>query len=435
MIDPKTLTPPQLYKINKTAQRCYISVSAFEYFSSILLSGAFLAALLTKIGVSDAAVGIVSALTSFGVLGQIFALFFGNRIHSAKRIVVTLHVIAQMMFTALYLVPFIRLPQALKTALFIILYITPTFVKMFIHPFRTNWAMSYVSRDQHGSFTATNEIISLIGGMAFTWVMGSLIDYYDFIGQSETGFLLCCGTILGLSLMILFCYLPMKELTPPQKTTQHTNVKETLQTLFANKAYLKTLGMDVLWYTATSISVPFFGTYVNNELGISLASIAIISAVGSVVRVLVSKPLGRYADRTSRSKLLLICFSAAALSFVFMTLSVPLNGLVMYTIYVIVNAVYAAGVNNGVNNIIFDYVPAELCTNAFAVKGLVGGSISIIATFIGAAVVSAMQKAGNTLFGIAVYPQQLLSFVTCLLFIVLVFYVKNIIAKLKRIKE
>jgi len=435
MLDPKTLTAPELYKIQKSAQRSHISICAFEYFASLLVSGVFLASLLTKIGVPDAVAGIVASLTSFGSLAQICALFFANRVHSAKRIVATTHILSQIMFVTLYLVPFVQVSQSLKTVLFIVLYLTANFSKMIISPIRTNWTMSYVNPSARGTYTATNEIVSLIGGMAFTWIMGSLIDYYDMIGKPETGFILSGITLFGLSMLILLCYLPVKEIKPATAAQEKTSLKQALRGTLGNEKFRKVIYLNLIWCVATGISVPFFGTYINNELGITLAMISVISAVGSALRALVSRPIGRFADRTSRAKMLTICLGAGAISFLATTFAMPANGVVMYCIYILFNAIYSAGVSNGITNIVFDYAPPETRTNAFAIQGALGGLVSLLSTLLGAQVVSSMQAGGNKLFGLTVYPQQVLSFISCVLFVLLIVYVKTVISKLKRVDE
>lgn len=435
MIDPSTLQPQELYKINKTAQRSTILIDAFEYFAAILISGAFLASLLTKIGVPDALVGIISSLASFGYVAQFFAMFLSGRARSAKRIVATTHVISQLMFVTLYLVPFVHVPQGVKTALFVVLYLCGSFIQFLIAPIRTNWNMSYVNPRERGSFSATKEIVSLIGGMVFSWIMGSVIDHCDEIGQSETGFILCGITIFVLSILIMICYLPVKELKPPAQESKQPTISEVIKGTLLDKRFRKIIYLDIIFRIATGICSPFLGTYVNNELGLSLSTIAIISIVSSTTRALISRPMGRFADKTSWANSLQLCFTLAAIGFFVNMFTNPANGLVMYTIYILFIAVYSAGSNSGMTNIVFDYAKPHLRTGAFGIKGTIGGIASVLSTLVGAKIVDAVQANGNMVFGMKIYAQQILSFLSGLMFLLAVLYIRLVIKKLKRIEE
>ncbi len=435
MIDPNTLTPPELYKIKKTAQYSTYCIDALEYFGALLLSGAFLASLLTKIGVPDALVGITSSLASFGYIAQFFAMFLNKHAKSAKRVVATTHVISQLLFVTLYLVPFVQIPQGVKTALFMILYLCGSFIQFLIGPIRTNWTMSYVNPHERGSFSATKEIISLVGGMIFSWVMGSVIDHCDEIGRSDLGFLTCGITIFVLSMLILFCYLPVKELKSPAQDSAQISVRETIKGTLGDKTFRKIIYLDILFRAATGICTPFMGTYLNNELALSLTTIATISIVSSLARALVSRPMGRLADKTSWANSLMLCFSLAATGSAINVFTNPSNGLVLYTIYVLFLAVYSAGSNSGITNIVFDYAKPHLRTGALGIKGTIGGLASVLATLVGAKIVDTVQANGNQVFGMTVYAQQILSLCACLVFALTVLYIKFVIMKLKRIEE
>ena len=62
----------------KRSRTAYMAQSAFEYFLTILVGDAFLAKLLTNIGMSDSLIGIVSSLISFSFLFQLLSIFLAN---------------------------------------------------------------------------------------------------------------------------------------------------------------------------------------------------------------------------------------------------------------------------------------------------------------------------------------------------------------------
>ena len=52
--------------------------------------------------------------------------------------------------------------------------------------------MSLVDDDKRGSYTASKEMVSLIGGMLFTFLMGAVIDRYEEM-ENLRGALIVCG--------------------------------------------------------------------------------------------------------------------------------------------------------------------------------------------------------------------------------------------------
>ena len=100
----------------------YVIESALEYFISIVITGAYLAKLTSELGFSDSLTGILGAFVALGCSFQLFtiAFFKGGPV---KRRVTVIHIINQLLFMAIYLVPFLGIGGNGKTVLFILLLI------------------------------------------------------------------------------------------------------------------------------------------------------------------------------------------------------------------------------------------------------------------------------------------------------------------------
>ena len=88
----------------KRSRWAYTFECAFEYFVSLLVSGAFLSKLLLSIGMSDALIGIISSFISLSYLFQLFSIFVVQRITNTKRFAVLFHSLGQVLFMFIYLV-------------------------------------------------------------------------------------------------------------------------------------------------------------------------------------------------------------------------------------------------------------------------------------------------------------------------------------------
>ena len=61
--------------VYKRSRNSYLIYCAFEYFALLLISDAFLAKLLSSIGISDSLVGIISSFVSLACLFQLITIF------------------------------------------------------------------------------------------------------------------------------------------------------------------------------------------------------------------------------------------------------------------------------------------------------------------------------------------------------------------------
>jgi hypothetical protein len=87
----------------------YVIEAALEYLISILVAGSFLATLTKELGFSDSLTGILSSMISLGCLFQLISLSI--RRTRVKRLVVICSILNQLLFTLLYVIPLIHVPQ------------------------------------------------------------------------------------------------------------------------------------------------------------------------------------------------------------------------------------------------------------------------------------------------------------------------------------
>jgi len=236
----------------------YIIEAALEYFISILTGGAYLAKIAVQVGLPDSVTGIITSFISLGLGFQIFALLLRNKT-PVKRWVTILHVLNQGLFALVWFTPLFPVSGWMKGALFIFFLLSGHIISNILMPSKTNWFMSLVDDRKRGVFTANKEIVSLLSGMVFSYVMGALYDYFEASGQT-TAAMITGGAAIG-GLMILHTLtLIFSEEKPVEKTA-----KTSLRAFFADRKQTKTIflviGTNVLWAVAHYVSTPFYGTY------------------------------------------------------------------------------------------------------------------------------------------------------------------------------
>lgn len=415
----------------KTSRILYIIEATLEYFIALLVAGAYLAKVTSAIGISDSVTGILSSFVSLGCGFQLVAVFLVNK-RPVKRWVTILHSLNQLAFALVYLVPFIKLSKTGKTVLFIAFLLTGHIVNNIVNSPKINWFMSLVDDNKRGRFTANKEIVSLISGMIFTFIIGQVMDRFEALGHINGAFIVCgVGIfILMVSHTLTLIFSREKEVALDDKKTG-----EVLAGLIKDKTLWKVVLVSVLWNVSHYVATPFYGTYQIKELGFSMTFVSLLSAGYSIVRSLISRPMGRFADKTSFANMLNICFVVAMVGFGINIFTTPANGKVLYTLYYLCYAVAMAGINSGSINLIYDYVDKRNRMGAFAFKSAVAGIAGFLTTLVSSVLVARIQNNGNKFLGISVYAQQVTSAIAVLLIGVLLLYLNLVVRKIQKPTE
>ena len=414
----------------KRSRFMYICEAALEYLISILVAGTYLALITKELGISDTLTGIISSFISLGCVFQLFAMLL--RKGNTKKKVLFLSVLNQLLFMSLYIIPLTSGSKDVKTALFIVVILLAYFFYNVAHPKKIDWFMSLVDYEKRGVFTAKKEMVSLIAGMTFSFIMGAVADHYREIGEIRTAFIICAIVIFVL--MLLHTASMIFTIEKPGDSAEATQ-KSDLLSVLKDKNIIRITIVFVLWNIATYCATPYYGTYQIGELGFSQRFVAILSVVYAVARVSFSFLLGKYADKNSFAKMLRLCFLVAALGFLINAFCVPENGKIVYTLFYICNAIAMGGINSALINLCYDYVEEKKRADALAISLAIAGVCGFFSTLAVSPLVTHIQNNGNTFLGMPLYAQQVLSVIAFTATLVTALYVSIFLIKIKKISE
>ncbi len=421
--------PEKSVDIYRKSRIMYIIEAALEYFISISVSGAFFATLTTYLGISDSTTGLLISFTSLGFCFQIIALLIPNR-RSSKKLVVSGHLLEQLLFTLLYVVSFFNISSNAKSALIVIFMLGGRIWANIVYSPKIAWLMGLVDEHKRGKFSATKEMISLVSGMLFTLVMGRIVDIYKEKNDIKTAFIICAVTMFVLTVSHSITLILTKE-RPEEKSEKIGTVKSQILNLFKCKNFWLILPVLMLWSIASYASTPFYSTYLISELAFDLFVISLIGIVGSGARTVFSLPMGAFADKNGFSKMLLICFVLMLAAFGMMIFARPETRYI-YIGYMIMHSIGMAGINSSEINLVLDYTSRTLRVGALAIKGLICGFTGFFTTLAVTPLVDYIQKNGNRIFGIQIYAQQATSIISTIACILALVYMLTVVRKLKR---
>ena len=103
--------------------------------------------------------------------------------------------------------------------------------------------------------------------------------------------------------------------------------------------------------------------------------------------------------------------------------------------YTVIYNVSCAGTSQNLNNLTYSYVEREYFVQASAIKFSISGLSGFCASMLGSRILDAVQKNGNTLFGMTVYGQQILSGISLLIVLSGIVFVKFVMEKQKIIAK
>lgn len=416
----------------------YAMECTFEYFVTILVSDAYLSSLLDYMGVSDAVIGIVSSLISFAFLFQLFSLFAVKHIKRVKRASILFHFGSELFFMSLFLIPFIPMPSEMRTVAVIGAVLAAYFGNYLVTSMIFKWGMSYVDPRKRADFASTKEMISLISGVVFTLAVGFAVDAFAEAGNVSGGFLFIAGAILLSSIIDLICLLVMKDPVPDEgeNKMQSEPIWAIVKSLFKNKAFICILITGILLFSSEYLTNSFMGIYKvsKTDLGFSVGEVQVINIVGCLFRFAISKPLGKFSDKTSYSTGFLVGAGMLCLCFLLNIFTTPSSRWMVY-LYTLLYHGSRAATNQNFLNMTFDYVENEHFVHASSIKAAVSGVSGFLATLVGARLLSTVQDGGNSFLGIEMRGQQLLSAISFVLAAALVLFVLLVLRKQKRISK
>lgn len=398
----------------KRSRLMYIFEAALEYLISILVSGSFLATLTKALGMSDSLTGVLSSVISLGCLFQLLSAVYRRR--KVKRFVMALSVLNQLLFMLLYVIPLSGAGEQFKIVLFVVVIILAYLLYNIAHPKKISWLMSLIEDGHRGRFTANKEIVSLLIGMAFSFGMGVVVDYFSGRNEIRTAFALSGAVIFVLMILhtVTMAFAVEKSAESADcadcaETAERRGFRENLREITGNKKIVKISMVFILYNIATYMATPFYGTYQIRELGFSLKLVSAFTMLSSIVRILVSRFWGSYADKRSFAEMVEKCLLVLSVSYLCATLATPASGKFMFAGYYICHGIAQGGINSALINLIFDYVTPDRRADSLAICQAGAGIAGFLTTLAVSPLVTAIQRNGNSLLGVPVYAQQVLS--------------------------
>ena len=394
---------------NKRTQKMFILEAMFEYFISIIVTGAYIAKIGQNIGMSDGLIGIVTSIGSLTCTFQLVAVLLSYK-RPLKKWVLILHLLNQTIYAFIFFVPVFPLPKTYKILALIAFSLSGHILASVISPAKITFFMNSVEKDKRGLFTANKEIVSLLSGMAFSFVINYMIDRFEDQGQIGTAFIICGIAVFALTICHALTVIFSKETEIP---VPEEKLGESLKSLFKDKTLWKITGISIIWHFAQNMTLPFMYNYTiktidNGGLGYSMTMVTVSVVMYAITRSLISRKMGKLGDKITFVRLLKICYIIEIIAFIFYAFTRPESRYLYYVGYAILG-VSAAGTNSSNINLVYENIAPSKVTAAYAVRLAVGGLVGFLTTTITGLFINYVNASGNVFLGMQLYATQITS--------------------------
>ena len=185
----------KIYMNYKREYNKYLTSSVLDTANNKIASTAFISAFAIYLGLSDFALGIYAILDTIANVIQIFAAPLYSKIGQSKKIVLSIYSVYRISYFSLVFIPFISSNMGLVTALFFVLATIGSLAGKLVNSALINWCMTLIKNEDRTNFAWTRHFLNNTAVLAFTLIMGVILDKFTASGYELYGFLILFAII------------------------------------------------------------------------------------------------------------------------------------------------------------------------------------------------------------------------------------------------
>ncbi len=433
---------PESKQDMKSSRICYTTADSAAQTIVQLAGGTFLATLMSDSGISDANIGIITSLTSFAALTQLFLINYFKRIKKYK-FLVTITSLQRILFAALYFIPLLMINDTFKAIMIVLLYFVGQVFVQIGTPASQDWIASLVPSRLRGKYFSIKDSVAVFVVSSLMLLCGVILDYFKKVNL-HTGFiiigiiifLLTLINVIALSLMKepKLSYLNedgkemhgrlakrAKEKTPVE---QGQSILSEIHEAFHDRRFRKAFTTQCLYTLAFYICAPFNASYQINDLKLPYTFLMVISFLFNLYRIYIMPKLGRMADKYGMGKLLRYTLLALGLNFLTITFTMPFNAYPLTILASFLSSTAWAFVGIGLFGIQLDFYRSDKRMIWLTLTSSVAGLLGFLTSIVGGRLLDVLQKANLQLLGQKIYAQQILNLIGFLIILCATFYIR-----------
>lgn len=289
----------------KKEYKKYLTSSVLDTANNRIASASFISAFAIYLGLSDLALGIYTALDTMTNVIQVFAAPLFSRIGQSKKVVLTNYSIYRISSVCMAFIPFISKDISIRTIIFFILATIYAITGEMGYITFVNWRMTLIKKDDRTNFAAKRNFLKNTVVLAFSLIMGVVLDRFTVSGYELYGFLI----LFAIVFIIAFIDIAIRINTyKPEIIEEKIGVKDNIIIPAKDKNYRSVLITGGLNRFAYGIGTMFLNVFVLRYLKIGYLYYSILNILINLADAFSSKYWGNRAkDRNWKRVILPMC--------------------------------------------------------------------------------------------------------------------------------
>lgn len=284
----------------------YLTSSVLDTANNKIASTSFISAFAIYLGLSDLALGIYAVLGTITNIIQIFAAPLFSRIGQSKRVVLFNYSIYRISSVCMAFIPLLSSDVGIRTLLFFILATIYAVTGEMGYITFVNWRMTLIKKEDRTKFAAKRNIFKNTVVLAFSLIMGVILDKFTASGYELYGFLISFAIVF----VIAFADIAIRIKTyKPDIIQEKISVKDNVVIPAKDKSFRSVLITGGLNTFAYGIGTMYLNVFLLRYLNISYLYYSILNLLISLAGAFSSKFWAKQSKDRNWSKVILpMCF-------------------------------------------------------------------------------------------------------------------------------
>lgn len=290
----------------------YLTSAVLDNANNKIASTSFISAFAVYLGLSNFAIGFYAVLDTITNVLQIFAAPLFSRIGQSKKVVLINYSLYRISSVCFAIIPFLSNDIGMRTVLFFIFASIYAVTGEMGYITFVNWRMSLLKKEDRTKFAATKNMYKNTVVLAFSLLMGIVLDKFTQSGYELYGFMI----LFSIVFFIAFIDIVIRIFTykPPIKEDKIT-VKDTIKIPATDKNFKRILIICGVNRFANGIGIMYLNVFLLRYLNISYFYYSILNIIINLSEAISSKFWAKRANNRNWKAILLpmcmiyiICF-------------------------------------------------------------------------------------------------------------------------------
>lgn len=389
----------------KKEYKKYLISSVLDNANNKIASTSFISAFAVYLGFSDFAIDIYAVLDTITNIIQIFAAPLFSRIGQSKKVVLANYSIYRISSICFAVIPFISSDINVRTIFFFIFASIYAITGEMGYITFVNWRMSLLEKEDRTKFAATKNMYKNTIVLAFSLIMGIVLDTFTQNGYELYGFIM----LFAIVFLIAFIDIVIRINTykPPIKEDKIT-IRDTIKIPATDKKFRKILITCGINRFANGIGIMYLNVFLLRYLNINYIYYSLLNIIINLSEAISSKFWAKKAnDRNWKKVILPMCM---IFIFAFLSLFITSNEILKYILPVIY---ILLGIGNGAYEIfdnvaIYEASKDKLQTSYVTFERFIEGIVTAILPILSYTILSENDNVIKVTFGLAILSYLIL---------------------------